>query len=278
MVSVPSLDFEDYLSGGDRRAASCAAFVYSLSASGFVKIRNHELGQKSIDDAFAWAKPEILRPACGGQTKGKTPSTIESAQRLQSALHELKEAWDQGAPDDPENDNLWPDRTDIPGFQDFMEDFFEKSHKTLLTLLRALTVDLGLEEMHFEDRLTTRVYELRLIHYPPTDPRVLEDATMTRALNHTDFGLLTLLWQDSMGGLEIEEQNNFEVFCPVIIENKEMIVNIGDSLMRWTNGQLNADVYRIVLPQLKSAIGEPAMLPGRRSIVFLWKIRPGWFC
>lgn len=152
-----------------------------------------------------------------------------------------------------------------------MEDFFEKSHQALLTLLRALAVGFGLEEMYFEDRLMTRVHELRLLHYPPTDPRVLEDATMTRASDHTDFGLLTLLWQDSIGGLEIEDQINPGVFRPVITENKEMIVNIGDSLMRWTNGRLHAGVHRVVLPQPKSAIGEPAMLPGRRSIVFFGK-------
>lgn len=198
-------------------------------------------------------------------------SALNRADKGLPMLAEIKEAWDQGAPDDPEDDNIWPENSDIPGFRDFMEDFFEKSHEALLTLLRACAIGFGLDEHHFEDKLTTRRHELRLLHYPEVNASTVDDKSLTRASDHTDFGLLTLLWQDSVGGLEIEDQRNDGVFHPVITKENEneMIVNVGDSLMRWTNGHLCSGMHRVVLRRPEPH--EPATIPGRRSIVFFGK-------
>lgn len=53
-----------------------------------------------------------------------------------------------------------------------------------------------------------------------------------------DFGLITLLSQDSTGGLEVEDQNVAGKFHPVMTEAGVMICNVGDSLSRWTNNHL----------------------------------------
>lgn len=88
-----------------------------------------------------------------------------------------------------------------------------------------------------------------------------------RISEHTDFGTVTLLFQDSTGGLEIEDQGMpgryFAVPCK---SPTEMIVNIGDCLQRWTNDRFCSTSHRVVLPS-----NENAWVQDRYSIAYFGK-------
>lgn len=81
---------------------------------------------------------------------------------------------------------------------------------------------------------------------------------------------MTLLFQDAVGGLELEDRRNGG-FSPVIRDHPyEMVVNISDTLQRWTNDDLRAGLHHVTLPTPMKG-QESGMLPERFSCVFFLK-------
>jgi isopenicillin N synthase-like dioxygenase len=75
---------------------------------------------------------------------------------------------------------------------------------------------------------------LRLLHYPPQPPTA--DEGQIGASEHTDYGNITLLMTDGVGGLEVRRRDGVWIAAPSI--PGAFVCNIGDCLMRWSN-----DVY-----------------------------------
>lgn len=61
---VPTIDFDDFRAGGQRKIDFSLALVESLSRHGFIKIRNHQLGRRAIEDAFRWVWRMFTVTAC----------------------------------------------------------------------------------------------------------------------------------------------------------------------------------------------------------------------
>jgi isopenicillin N synthase-like dioxygenase len=78
--------------------------------------------------------------------------------------------------------------------------------------------------------------ELSLRHYPPVSAAMIEKQQMRRLSSHTDFDSFTLLFQDDCGGLEVEKMGEPGVYLPVEPIEGALVMNIGDALMRWSNG------------------------------------------
>lgn len=128
-----------------------------------------------------------------------------------------------------------------------MESFYESCHQVYLQLLRALAIGMGLCPTFFQKLCRQNSSELRINHYPSCNPNALPPDAK-RISEHTDFGTVTLLFQDSVGGLEIEDQANLGNYVPVSSDaNSEIIVNIGDCLQRWTNDMFHSTSHRVVV-------------------------------
>ncbi len=91
--------------------------------------------------------------------------------------------------------------------------------------------------------------------------QLLNSRELARVPAHSDFGTLTLLFQDDVGGLEIanlgsantEKSVEFEKhgsFTPVKPVPGTVVVNIGYLLMRWSNGRWKNTIHRVVGPPL----------------------------
>ena len=112
---------------------------------------------------------------------------------------------------------------------------------------------------------------LRLLYYP--EVLDAEDGIDVRAGAHSDFGSLTLLFQEPGGqpGLEIRNQEGRWVGVPVDPHDNDsatgayspdikakgdvprvlpILVNIGDLLEDWTGGLLKSTVHRVVFPHV----------------------------
>jgi isopenicillin N synthase-like dioxygenase len=59
---------------------------------------------------------------------------------------------------------------------------------------------------------------------------------MKRLGSHTDFGSFTLLFQDDCGGLEVQKAGALGEFIAAPPIEGALLMNIGDILMRWSNG------------------------------------------
>jgi isopenicillin N synthase-like dioxygenase len=130
-----------------------------------------------------------------------------------------------------------------------MESFYKKCSDVHTNILCALEVGLKLHPDTLKERCNDNCCELRLNHYPACKADELKGGVANRISAHTDFGTITLLFQDEVGGLEIEDQKNLGVYLPVKRERPtEMIVNVGDCLQRWTNDILRSASHRVQLP------------------------------
>nr|WNT93875.1 putative 2-oxoglutarate/Fe(II)-dependent dioxygenase [Emericellopsis sp.] len=284
--SVRRLDFSGFLNGDEKKQAQfCGDLVDALCTEGFVKLRNHGIDQESIDKVFAWNKrffdlpleaknvaahPEQPNPHRGysyiGQEKLSRVKDFEKGVRDSVQVHDIKESYDQGPPNDEMYPNRWPEDKVIPGFRPFMESFYDKCHNVHLNLLRALGTGLGLGPARLESLCNVNTSELRLNHYPACATSQIRAGAM-RISEHTDFGTVTLLFQDSQGGLEIEDQKNPGSYFPIMPEGKyEMIINIGDCLQLWTNKRLRSTSHRVVTPPIAGH-----WLPSRYSVAYFAK-------
>lgn len=144
----------------------------------------------------------------------------------------------------------------------------------LARIMSALEIGLGLQPRKLVDRCIPAASELRMNHYPSIDTNVLKPGKVKRTWPHTDFGIITLLFQDSVGGLELEDRKRPGTFVPVTPNQpgapSEMVVNISDTFHRWTNGVVPAGVHQVA-PPAAAANSEATMLPNRHSWVFFFK-------
>lgn len=151
-----------------------------------------------------------------------------------------------------------------------MENFYSELNSTCVVLMKALEVAWGITDGSLVARCFPHATDFRLTHYPPTSVDELSAGKTMRIAPHTDFGLITLLFQDSVGGLEVEDSAT-KKFVPIPPgEPTEMVVNVGDTLTRWTNGRIFGGVHQVTSPEaMKGQNG--LMLPSRMSAAYFFK-------
>lgn len=83
---------------------------------------------------------------------------------------------------------------------------------------------------------------LRLLYYPTAQPMAPSD--LYGSAPHTDFGCLTLLAQDDVGGLQVMTPEGDWVDAPPVPGT--FVLNVGDMLHRWSNGRLRSTPHRVI--------------------------------
>ncbi|KAL9119557.1 MAG: hypothetical protein Q9187_003893 [Circinaria calcarea] len=155
--------------------------------------------------------------------------------------------------DDPLYANMWLDDSELPKFREFLESFYAVCHRVHMEILRALEAGFLARGIKVDlvSRCAENVSELRLNYYPAIDVSDIKSGKMNRISSHTDFGTVTLLFQDTVGGLEVENQSMLGTGAHIPVEassRTEMLVNIGDSLQRLTNNILTSVSHRVTIP------------------------------
>ena len=182
-----------------------------------------------------------------------------------------QEHFDCGPWDDVQFPNKFPSEEDLPGFQPFVKSYFDLAQSVSLEIMRACEVGWGMEENALVSRCIPAASELRMLHYPSVSVNRLKTGTVKRAWPHTDFGIITLLFQDNLGGLEIEDRSKPSTFVPIIPnDDNEMIVNTSDTFTRWTNGEVTGGIHQVNVPPTMREI-EKGSIPERYSSVFFFK-------
>ena len=151
-----------------------------------------------------------------------------------------------------------------PKFRETISVFHEAGLAVLRQLLRGVALSLGLPEKYFDAAHEPHTGAVMLLHYPPITEPLLPGQLRSGA--HTDFGTMTLLFHHgSAEGLEIQRPDGAWLHAPSI--PGAAILNVGDLLTRWTNGQLRSVLHRVVPPQ-----GEAAQRP-RYSVTLFYEPR-----
>nr|K0E3U5.1 RecName: Full=2-oxoglutarate-dependent dioxygenase ecdK; AltName: Full=Echinocandin B biosynthetic cluster protein K [Aspergillus rugulosus]AFT91382.1 EcdK [Aspergillus rugulosus] len=293
-MSVLTLDFTKFHSGSEvERRAFGQALLDGFTTTGFVKLINHGFSKEEMADIFNWnqrffdlpidrkaairndegPKPQRGWSSLGAEKTGflNPGGKLSLARASNNDRQDAKEHFDIGPAEDEEFQNKWPEEQTLPGFQETMNSYFDRSQAITLELLEALALAMDVPKDTFVGLCHGHASELRLNHYPSIPVKTIEEGKTNRIWPHTDFGIITLLAQDDIGGLEIQDRNHPSDFLPVNREDStEFVVNIGDILERWTNGRLRAGLHQVTTPRSMQQKGN-GTLPTRRSVAFFLK-------
>ncbi len=258
--SIPIIDLTPLREGGEAgRRAVAAAIGEACRGIGFFYLSGHGVPAHLRADVFAMAKaffesPEALKRtalySAKSGNRGFIPMKGEALDPTKAP--DLKEAFNIGLDlpaEDPEiragapfrAANLWPD---LPGFRTTTLAYFDAVWALGRVLHTAFATELGLPTDFFEDKLDRPMATLRLLHYPAR-PAALDEGQLG-AGEHTDYGCVTLLATDAVGGLEVRTRTGEWIAAPFIPDT--FICNIGDCLMRWTNDVYLSTPHRVVSP------------------------------
>jgi isopenicillin N synthase-like dioxygenase len=289
---IQIVDFAPFLDGSpDSRKAVARKIDTLFQELGFVTLRNHGIPNSSIEDAFIWSEkffalPNSIKALAPhppgyehhrgwsdiGQEKTSQHVYDEDERQELRKVQDVKETFDSGNENDTSQPNIWLPDEYLLGFRTHMEKFFKDCNKLVGHVLSALAIALDLENDDDISKEHSRsLYQLRLNYYPSIPASVLHSGEKGRCAAHSDFGTLTLLFQDSCGGLEIEDPNQPNTFLPVTPVPNTVIVNCGDLMERWSNGRWKSDVHRVVAPPIdpqKSKEAGKEILKTRYSIPF----------
>jgi isopenicillin N synthase-like dioxygenase len=168
-----------------------------------------------------------------------------------TAMGDLKEGFDlmrELAPDDPDvragkplhGPNQWPG--DLPGFRAAILAYYAAMEDLAKLLLCGMALSLDLDEHWFADKTRKALAYLRLLHYPPQQGLIDEREIGCGA--HSDYGCLTILAQDEVGGLQLRNSAGDWIEAPPIPGT--FVINLGDQMARWTNERYQATPHRVI--------------------------------
>ena len=255
--AIPILDIGELVNGGPAAASQVAAAIGAACREvGFFYVVNHGVDARLIGAAFSRSRAFFAAPLADkralaiekvGGNRGYSGLLREALDPARGA--DMKEAFNIGLnleADDPEilagaafrSLNAWPPQAE---FKSTLLAYFDACLALGLTLHRAFAVDLSLAEDFFADKFTRPMATLRLLRYPAASGAT---TVQTGAGEHTDYGNLTLLATDGVGGLEVRTRAGDWIAAPVVAG--AFVVNIGDCLMRWTNDIYVSTPHRVV--------------------------------
>jgi isopenicillin N synthase-like dioxygenase len=136
--------------------------------------------------------------------------------------------------------NRWP--AGHPWLRAVAEPYFHATMSLGRRLLSIFAVSLALDPDYFEPFCTKPMMHMRLFHYWPQP--ATESDLLFGVRPHSDLGMLTILNQDPIGGLELRTRDGEWVGAPYIPGT--FIVNIGDLFRTWTNDVYVSTPHRVI--------------------------------
>jgi isopenicillin N synthase-like dioxygenase len=136
--------------------------------------------------------------------------------------------------------NRWP--AFMPELRPALNAYMDACHGCAQRILRALAVSLNADEDTFVRRFAKPISRGALVYYPPQPPDAGEQ--QFGVAPHTDYGVITLLHQDMVGGLQVfNRQREWVTAHPIA---GTLVINSGDLLGRWSNDHFRSNSHRVV--------------------------------
>ena len=255
--AVPIIDVAPLVADAGDQDTVAAAMGRACRGNGFFYVVGHgvreDLQDRLEDLSHAFftqdvdSKLEIRMALAGKAWRGYFPVGDE----LTSGKPDAKEGLYFGSElgeDDPRvqaelplhGPNLFP--RGIPGFGATVLEYMAVLTDLGHALMRGMALSLGLEPGYFRERYMADPLTLfRIFHYPPVtvQPEAEEEWGVGE---HTDYGVLTILRQDDVGGLQVKTGSRWIDAPPV---PNSFVCNIGDMLDRLTRGLYRSTPHRV---------------------------------
>ena len=252
---IPILDLAPLCRGETSRDLA-RSFAKAYGETGFGYVINHGIDPALRAAVFAASKkfhalPEAEKRAIALDRNHRGYIAIDTSTDVNSDLAEVTKP-NQSASfmmmrEDPVADpeiylsgpNQWPE---LAGFREACE-----AYVTAMSDLGRRLMHLALDALGVEDKSILSAFEvptiwLRLLHYPPQAPEAPQD--LYGSAPHKDFGCLTILAQDEVGGLQVQTPAGEWVDAPPMPD--AYVVNVGDMLHRLSNGRFLSTPHRVI--------------------------------
>ena len=234
-LPIPLIDLAAPRAGVTGRLAEAAA------APGFFQVVNSGLDVTLADGTLASARAFF---ACDAEAKRAVSRTLKNPfgyydRELTKNLRDRKEIFDFA----PGEDTPWP--AAMPALRPALESFATECHALALRLTALLCEGLGQAPDSLLAQLSPHHSSfLRLNHYPLHDV-LAGEAPAPGPLGispHTDAGVLTVLLQDAVAGLQVQQQGRWVDVPP---SPGALTINIGDMLQVAANDRFTAPLHRV---------------------------------
>lgn len=250
---IPVIDIEPLRDGSDSQSVAKALHRASQKL-GFIYIKGHGIPESVIESARESAmqffrSPESFKASVKISAQHRGWLGRGGAKMQDDAKADFKESFIWGYQDENgetphdhplRGSNQWPEFA--PDLQAHAMAFFEQAHNVARHLMRGFALGLNLEENYFLRSCDQPLSRASFVYYPAQAEELGEDQFGVGP--HTDFGVLTVLAQDSVGGLQVQNRNGDWIQAPPI--EGTLLVNVGDLLSRWTNGEYKSTPHRVV--------------------------------
>ncbi|KAI1080936.1 putative gibberellin 20 oxidase [Whalleya microplaca] len=258
-ITIPVIDISGYIDGDSTKTAQIAQELNAACRSpGFFQIVGHDVSAELRARVFKkaaefYALPHATKAALrrGLSVNGARGYEAIGTEIMEDDFEDQKEGFMIGPELPPgrflQGPNLWPEESACPEFRSTLEEYFAAVRNLSIKMFRLLALSLNLEEKYFDAFVDSRdsASMCRIHRYPRAN---LEAAKKSRGTGaHTDFGALTLLLQDDIGGLEVFHRPS-GTWNTVHYVKDAYVVNIGDMLEQWTNGRYMSTLHRVISP------------------------------
>lgn len=250
---IPVIDITPLRDGSN--PLHVAAQLHEASTGlGFIYIKGHGIPEQSIraarEAAYSFFRaPEAQKTTVSVSSKHRGWLGRGGAKMKDDAKADLKESFIWGYEDEAGNTpedhplrgaNQWPQF--LPSLKADAMTYFHQAHGVAHHLMRGFALGLGLDEGFFLKTASRPLSRASFVYYPAQPEELGEEQFGVGP--HTDFGVLTVLCQDSVGGLQVEDATGEWIEAPPI--EGTLIVNVADLLSRWTDGAYKSTPHRVV--------------------------------
>ncbi|MEH1890662.1 MAG: 2OG-Fe(II) oxygenase family protein [Nostoc sp.] len=253
MVTIPIIDLTAFTNGDTITRQTVIKQIYQAGHEiGFIYLQNSGISKDLIKQVFTHSKYFFNLPL---EVKQKQAWSDEFSNTGYVGLE--RERLDPNKPGDlKEAFNV--NKQAAIDIDASIVAFYDSCTELANTVLQTFGLALELPEDFLIIRHNQQNHTLRLLHYPPlqTPPK----PGQVRAGEHSDYGSITLLFQDDIGGLEVQTASGEWIAAPTIPDT--VIVNTGDLIQRWTNHVFCSTKHRVMIPS------DNRMKQSRYSIAF----------
>lgn len=288
-LTIPLIDFSAFLSGDATvKKQTAEAVLKGFQDTGFIYLKNHGIPRSTVSTVFSNSAKFFARPQeekdklawysaaanRGYVTQGREKLVVleetGTEAEMRKIVPDLKESMEIGRDDQPETPNMWPSGDDAAvEFRKEMVAFFDTCKDLHQQVMRAIALGIGIDETWFDSFTDAGDNTLRLLHYPGVSKSVFkrdDGQLQVRAGEHSDYGSITLLFQDKRGGLQVRSPKGTFVNATPIEDT--IVVNAGDLLARWSNDTIKSTKHRVVEPPPKPEDSDKDEYPPRYSIAY----------
>jgi len=255
-MQIPIIDFQPFTEGDSATRQAVAQQIYQACHEiGFMYLKNPGISPQQIKALFNQSQFFFNLPlevkqqlAWSDEVSNRGYVGVERERLDPDKPGDLKEAFNVGKEVSTHDTapnmivNKW-----LPNQEDFQSEvlaFWDTCCQVAEQVLQAFAIALQVPEDFFATKHDQQNHTLRLLHYPPIAQ--LPKLGQVRAGAHSDYGSITLLFQDQVGGLEVQTKDSEWILAPAIPDT--VVVNTGDLMQRWTNHVFCSTKHRVMIP------------------------------